>query len=81
MLFVSLALIILLFPFGKLISDISIFISGETVGCSPNALASLLKLTPKQLASVDIARMNLLCAEGLPGAEDIEGQLGSALDN
>ena len=72
MLFVSFALIILLFAFGKLTSARSIFTSWETAGGSPNALASLLKLTPKQLASVDIARMNLLCAEDLPGAEDFD---------
>ena len=29
-------------------------------------------MTPEQLAEVDIAEMNLLCATGLPGAEDLD---------
>lgn len=35
------------------------------------SLDELLKLTPEELDQVDIAEMNLLCATGLPGAEDI----------
>ena len=34
-------------------------------------LKELLALPPVQLEQVDIARMNLLCAEGLPGAENL----------
>jgi hypothetical protein len=54
-------------------------------GCSPeptetrqskpvpvNSLAELLALQPEAIAQVDIARMNLLCAEGLPGAERLD---------
>ena len=32
-------------------------------------LDGLLKMTPEQLAEVDVAEMNLLCATGLPGAD------------
>jgi len=32
----------------------------------------LLAMTPDQLAKVDVALMNLLCAKGLPGAEDLD---------
>ncbi len=39
---------------------------------TPKTLDELLALTPEQLAKVDIARANLLCAEGLPGAEKID---------
>lgn len=34
-------------------------------------LDKLLAMTPEQLREVDIAEMNLLCATGLPGAEDM----------
>lgn len=37
----------------------------------PRTLAELLALEPAELERVDIARMNLLCAEGLPGAENL----------
>jgi hypothetical protein len=37
----------------------------------PRTLAELLALKPAELERVDIARMNLLCAEGLPGAETL----------
>ena len=36
------------------------------------SLHQLLTLTPEQLESVDIGLMNLLCAQGLKGAEDID---------
>ena len=36
----------------------------------PATLKELLALPPADLEKVDLARMNLLCAEGLPGAED-----------
>jgi len=32
----------------------------------------LLAMTPEQLARVDVALMNLLCAKGLPGAENLD---------
>lgn len=35
-------------------------------------LDDLLKMAPEELARVDIATMNLLCASGLPGAEDMD---------
>jgi len=38
----------------------------------PDTLAELLALDPDQLAQADIARVNLLCAEGLPGAERLD---------
>jgi hypothetical protein len=37
----------------------------------PASLKELLALSPVDLENCDIARMNLLCAEGLPGAEDL----------
>ena len=36
------------------------------------SLEHLLAMTPEQLAKADIAEMNLLCATGLPGAEDMD---------
>jgi hypothetical protein len=36
------------------------------------ALAQLLAMSPEQLAKVDIALMNLCCAEGLRGAEELD---------
>ncbi len=41
---------------------------------APTSLAQLLALSPQQLEKCDIARMNLLCAEGLPGAENLNIQ-------
>jgi len=38
----------------------------------PHDLSSLLVLEQEELADVDIARMNVLCAQGLPGAERID---------
>jgi len=38
----------------------------------PKTLAELLALPPDQLEKVDIARIDLLCAEGLPGADDLD---------
>ncbi len=37
----------------------------------PETLKELLALKPAELEHCDIARMNLLCAEGLPGAENL----------
>ena len=36
------------------------------------SLDELLKLSPEELEDVDIAEMNLLCATGMPGAEDMD---------
>lgn len=38
---------------------------------TPHSLAELLALSPAELEQCDIARMNLLCAEGLPGSENL----------
>jgi len=38
----------------------------------PKTFAELLTLRPEDLATVDIGLMNLLCAHGLPGAEDLK---------
>jgi hypothetical protein len=38
----------------------------------PTTLAELLALSPGQIEQVDIARINLLCAEGLRGSEDLD---------
>ena len=46
-----------------------------TVAAAANAhpsLAQLLAMTPEQLADVDIALMNLRCAKGLRGAENLD---------
>jgi len=39
---------------------------------APASLSELLALSPAELAAVDIGRANLLCAEGLPGADKDE---------
>jgi hypothetical protein len=39
---------------------------------SVSSLATLLALPVEDLARMDIARMNLLCAQGLPGANDLD---------
>ncbi|MGI8481200.1 MAG: transglutaminase family protein [Chthoniobacterales bacterium] len=39
---------------------------------APRALSELLALRPDELEGTDIALMNLLCAEGLPGTEDLK---------
>src|SRR5207249_1131644 len=44
----------------------------EAHPATPKSLAELLGLPQIDLASVDIARMNLLCAQGLPGAENLD---------
>ncbi len=38
----------------------------------PATLKELLALSPADLEKCDLARMNLLCAEGLPGSEDLK---------
>jgi tetratricopeptide (TPR) repeat protein len=38
----------------------------------PTTLKELLVLSPADLEKCDLARMNLLCAEGLPGSEDLK---------
>ena len=46
----------------------------ELNGRQPQTLQELLGLTPAQLEGVDVAVMNLLCAEGLNGAENLDIQ-------
>jgi Transglutaminase-like superfamily len=43
----------------------------ENVQFGPSYYAQLASMREKDLAKVEIARMNLLCAEGLPGAEGL----------
>lgn len=38
----------------------------------PTSHYDLLAMTPEQLAKVDVALMNLLCAKGLPGTENLD---------
>jgi hypothetical protein len=45
---------------------------GTSAIAAPASLKELLALPPASLSGVDIARMNLLCAQGLPGAEDLD---------
>lgn len=46
-------------------------LNSDIVGAKPKvtSLSQLLALPEKKLADVDVASMNLLCAEGLPGSE------------
>ena len=39
---------------------------------SVSSLSTLLALPVAELTRMDIARMNLLCAQGLPGADDLD---------
>ncbi len=43
----------------------------DAASTRPNTLKDLLALSPTQLLQVDIARMNLLCADGLRGSEKL----------
>ena len=48
----------------------------------PETYAELTTLPAEQLEKIDIALMNLLCAEGLPGAENLDiGRCLSVLDH
>lgn len=46
--------------------------TSQGVGKRPETLAALLTMPTNDLASVDIARVNLLCAQGLPGCEQVD---------
>lgn len=50
---------------------------GAAKPLAPSSLSELLKIPPGDLYRVEIARKNLLCSEGLPGAEyvDVEAYL------
>lgn len=43
-----------------------------TTDLTPTNLESLLDIPPEQLGRVDIGLMNLLCAQGLPGSDDLD---------
>jgi hypothetical protein len=60
-------------------SSSSLSVASDANQLKPSSLAELLSLSPDDLARVDVARMNLLCAEGLPGSEklDIEASLAT----
>ncbi len=44
----------------------------STARTAPQSFHELLAMTPEQLAQVDPALMNLLCAKGLPGTENLD---------
>jgi hypothetical protein len=52
----------------------SVALVSTNISITLTNLAQLLALPPEQLEKVDIARMNLLCAEGLRGAENLNLQ-------
>ena len=61
-----------------LVAYLAFFSNAAPVASTPTAtrkarsLDALLAMAPDQLAQVDIAEMNLLCATGLPGAENLD---------
>ena len=72
----NIALPVLTVPVVALVAYLAFF-SGKpsttsTVTRKTKSLDELLKMPPEQLAEVDIAEMNLLCAVGLPGAEKLD---------
>jgi len=46
--------------------------ASQGTGKRPDTLASLLTMPTNELAPVDIASVNLLCAQGLPGCEQVD---------
>ncbi len=38
----------------------------------PQTFEELIKLSDEEIENFDVARMNLLCAQGLPGSEDLD---------
>jgi hypothetical protein len=52
----------------------SIGLSSINTSATPTNLAQLLALPPEKLEKVDIARIDLLCAESLKGSEDLNIQ-------
>ncbi len=55
-------------PAGKVVRGAS---GGQTTLRAPETLADLLALEPARIARCDVALMNLLCAQGLRGAENL----------
>jgi Transglutaminase-like superfamily len=66
----SLAILVCL-AFSILIS-LNSFAADQTQFKQPATLKELLALSPADLEKCELARMNLLCAEGLPGSEDLK---------
>jgi hypothetical protein len=52
----------------------AIVTAGPAAFKQPQRFKDLLALTPEQIERCDIGLMNLLCAEGLPGAENLDVQ-------
>jgi len=50
----------------------SFFAAEQSQFKQPTTLTELLSLSPADLEKCDLSRMNLLCAEGLPGSEDLK---------
>lgn len=46
--------------------------NGVALQLAPRSLSELLSLNPSDIERCDLARINLLCAEGLPGAEQLD---------
>jgi len=46
--------------------------TGISAVSAPSSMATLLTFAPETFQRMDIARMNLVCAEGLPGAEQLD---------
>lgn len=72
---------LLVFAFGAVLAGgTALFVSAESTPVPPpmpvakhaRSLEQLLAMGPDQLAKVDIAEMNLLCAAGLPGSEGMD---------
>jgi len=63
------------------LSESRFAIANPTSANAPHTLSQLMALRPDQLEGTDIALMNLLCAEGLPGAEELNvGECLASLD-
>ena len=56
----------------SILIPINSFAAEQSQFKQPATLKELLALSPPQLENCDIARMNLLCAEGLPGSENLK---------
>ena len=57
--------------YALLIREKSVSVVEPMISCEQQ-FQDLLRASPGQLAFQDIAEMNLLCAHGLPGAEDMD---------
>jgi len=57
--------------FALLIREIPVSVVEPMISCEQQ-FQDLLRASPGQLAFRDIAEMNLLCAHGLPGAENMD---------